>query len=117
MANPGQRPGSFDLIWSKGALYNIGLRNALHICYELLRPGGFIAFTDATWRRENPPLAVRAGFEQYYPDMGWLEDEVAAIQETGFELIGHFTLQDEAWWDDFYSCEFFVARRPFHTRR
>jgi SAM-dependent methyltransferase len=103
MARPGQPPGSFDLIWSEGALYNIGIRNALGICHGLLRPGGYLAFTDAVWRMENPPPEVKAGFDQDYPAMGWLDDDVAAIQDCGFELIGHFTLPDEAWWDDFYT--------------
>lgn len=103
MARPGQPPGSFDLIWSEGALYNIGLRNALDVCHGLLRPGGYLVFTDAVWRRENPPPAVKAGFDLDYPAMGWLDDDVAAIQDRGFELVGHFTLPDEAWWDDFYT--------------
>ncbi|MFH7326110.1 methyltransferase domain-containing protein [Desulfurivibrio sp. C05AmB] len=103
MAHPGQPQGSFDLIWSEGALYNIGLRKALDVCHGLLRPGGYLAFTDAVWRRKNPPPEVRAGFDQEYPTMGWLEDDVAAIQECGFELVGHFTLPDEAWWEDFYT--------------
>jgi SAM-dependent methyltransferase len=102
MARPGQPLGVFDLIWSEGALYNIGLRNALRVCHGLLRPGGYLAFTDAIWRRENPPPEVKAGFDLDYPTMGWLDDDVAAIRECGFELVGHFTLPDEAWWDDFY---------------
>jgi SAM-dependent methyltransferase len=102
MARPGLPPGCFDLIWSEGALYNIGLRNALGVCYGLLRPGGYLAFTDAIWRKENPPAVVKAGFDQDYPAMGWLDDDAAAIKESGFELVGHFTLPDEAWWDDFY---------------
>jgi SAM-dependent methyltransferase len=103
MASPEQPLESFDLIWSEGALYNIGLRNALHVCNGLLRPGGYLAFTDAVWRKENPPPAVKAGFELDYPTMGWLDDDVAAIQDCGFELVGHFTLPDEAWCDDFYT--------------
>ena len=35
--------------------------------------------------------------------MGWLEDDVAARQDSGFEIFGHFTLPDEAWWDNFYT--------------
>jgi hypothetical protein len=35
--------------------------------------------------------------------MGWLDDVVAAIQNRRFELVGHFTLPDEAWWGDFYT--------------
>ena len=103
MAHLDPPPGSFDLVWSEGALYNIGLRYALRVCHGLLRPGGYLAFTDAIWRRESPPAEVKAAFEQDYPTMGWLDDDVAAIRECGFELVGHFTLPDVAWWDDFYT--------------
>ena len=103
MASPRQPHGSFDLVWSEGALYNIGLRNALRVCHDLLRPGGYLAFTDAIWRKADPPPEIKASFDQEYPTMGWLDDDVAAIRECGFELVGHFTLPDEAWWDDFYT--------------
>jgi SAM-dependent methyltransferase len=103
IAHPELSPESFDLIWSEGALYNIGIRNALHVCYGLMCPGGYLAFTDAVWRKENPPPAVKDSFDLDYPTMGWLNDDLAAIQDCGFELLGHFTLPDEAWWDDFYT--------------
>ncbi|MGF1546610.1 MAG: SAM-dependent methyltransferase [Thiotrichales bacterium] len=103
MAHPDLPLEHFDLIWSEGALYNIGLRNAQRVCRGLLRRGAYLAFTDAVWRKENPPAAVKAAFDSDYPTMGWVQDDMAAIQASGFELIGHFTLPDEAWWDDFYT--------------
>ena len=93
---------SYDLVWSEGALYNLGIENAMRVCHGLLRPGGFLAFTDAVWRKKDPPPEVKASFDLDYPTMGTAADVVAAIQRSGFELIGHFTLPDEAWWDDFY---------------
>ena len=103
MAEPGLPPASFDLVWSEGALYNIGIENALRICHGLLRPGGYLAFTDAVWRKENPPPEVKASFDLDYPTMGWVSDVLTAIERSGFSLIDHFTLPDEAWWDDFYT--------------
>jgi SAM-dependent methyltransferase len=103
MAHLGLPHESFDLIWSEGALYNIGIENGLRICYGLLRPGGYLVFTDAVWRRENPPPEVKASFDFDYPAMGWVSDLVEAVREAGFTLVGHFTLPDEAWWDDFYT--------------
>jgi SAM-dependent methyltransferase len=103
MAYPEQPAESFDLIWSEGALYSIGLGSALRTCFELLRPGGYLAFTDAIWRREDPPPEVKAGFDLDYPTMGSITDDLNAISDHGFDLIGHFTLPDEAWWDDFYT--------------
>ncbi|SIR00654.1 Methyltransferase domain-containing protein [Alkalispirochaeta americana] len=103
MAHLEQQPESFDLIWSEGALYNIGLRNALRVCHGLLRPGGYLAFTDAVWRKNAPPSEVKASFDLDYPTMGWLEDDMVAIHDGGFEMVGHFSLSDEAWLDDFYT--------------
>ena len=96
-------PESFDLIWSEGALYNVGIENALRVCRPLLRARGHIAFTDAVWRKKNPPPEVQASFDLDYPGMGWATDVLAAIERCGLELLGHFTLPDEAWWDDFYT--------------
>jgi SAM-dependent methyltransferase len=103
MARLELEPESFDLVWSEGALYSIGLEAALRVCHGLLRPGGYLAFTDPVWRMDDPPPEVKAGFGQEYPTMGTVEDDLAAIREGGFELVGHFTLPDEAWWDDFYT--------------
>ncbi len=103
MAHPDLPPESFDLIWSEGALYNIGIENALRVCRGLLRPAGHLAFTDAVWRKGNPPPEVKASFDLDYPTMGRVPDIVAAIERCEYSLNGHFTLPDEAWWDDFYT--------------
>jgi len=102
IAEPGQPPGSFDLIWSEGAFYNVGIDAALRICHGLLRPGGYLAFTDAVWRTDDPPAEVKASFADY-PTMGRVADVVAAIARHPFTLVDHFTLPDEAWWEDFYA--------------
>lgn len=103
MAAPGLEPESFDLIWSGGALYYIGIDNALMVCRGLLRSGGCLAFTDAVWRKDDPPAAVKESFDLDYPAMGRAENVLAAISRCDFELLGRFTLPDEAWWDDFYT--------------
>jgi SAM-dependent methyltransferase len=96
-------PGRCDLVWSEGALYNLGLATALSMCRELLRPGGWLVFTDAVWRTDEAPAEVRASFAADYPTMGRVEDVLAAIAASGLSPAGHFTLPDEAWWDDFYT--------------
>jgi SAM-dependent methyltransferase len=103
LSNLEQPPASFDLVWSEGALYNISIESALRVCHRLLRPGGYLAFTDAVWRKENPPPEVKASFEDDYPTMGWVPDVLAAIERCDLSLVDHFTLPDEAWWADFYT--------------
>ena len=103
MARPDFAPASFDLVWSEGALYNIGIEPALRVCRPLLRPGAYLAFTEAVWRKENPPAEVKASFDLDYPGMGWAEQVPPILERCGFELVGQFTLPDQAWWDDFYT--------------
>jgi SAM-dependent methyltransferase len=114
MAHTGLLPGSFDLVWSEGALYNLGIEKALGLCRDLLRPGGYLAFTDAVWRRPAPPDEIRASFEADSPGMGTVPDLLAAIARSGLVLEGHFTLPDEAWWDDYYGP---MERRIAELRR
>jgi ATP-binding cassette subfamily B protein len=95
------RPASFDLVWSEGALYNLGLETALPMCADLLRSGGYLAFTEAVWRTMDPPPEVREAFADY-STMGRVEDVVSLIEANAFSLVDHFDLPDEAWWADFY---------------
>jgi hypothetical protein len=39
MADPGVPPESFDLVWSEGALHNVGIEKAVGVCRLPLRPG------------------------------------------------------------------------------
>jgi SAM-dependent methyltransferase len=94
-------PASFDLVWSEGALYNLGLATALPMCAGLLRPGGYLAFTEAVWRTTDPPLEVREAFADY-PAMGRVEDVLALIEANRYSPVDHFDLPNDAWWDDFY---------------
>ena len=103
MADTGLPPASVDLVWSEGAFYNLGIERALEISHGLLRPGGYLAFTECVWKKENPPEDVRTYFAEEYPTMGSVGDSLGKIHESGFELLGHFALPDQAWWDDFYT--------------
>ena len=87
---------SFDLIWSEGAPYKIGIQRGLSICAALLRKGGYLVFTDAVWCDPNPPDAVKAIFENDYPTMGSVADVVSLIQSSPFHLMNHFPLPLEA---------------------
>jgi SAM-dependent methyltransferase len=97
MAEPGIDPGSVDLVWAEGSLYQMGVARGLDLAASLLRPGGYLAFTEAVWRRPDPPAHLRDSFE--YPDMGTAQDVDRWIAASPLELVAHFTLPDEAWWE------------------
>lgn len=92
------RPGSFDLLWSEGAIYILGFRPGLAAWLPLLRPGGLLAVTEATWLTDSPPASVRARWAEWYPAMGTVASNCAAAQDLGLEVVEKFTLPGEAWW-------------------
>ncbi|RLB50857.1 MAG: class I SAM-dependent methyltransferase [Deltaproteobacteria bacterium] len=102
MGRPDHGAESFDLIWSEGAVYNIGVDSALRIYHPLVRPGGYFAFTEAVWCKEDPPSEAKAAFADYSA-MGRVQDVLAKIDDSDFSLVDHFTLPNEDWWDEFYT--------------
>lgn len=101
LSRPAQAPEGFDLIWSEGALYNLGIPAALTLYHPLLRPGGYLAFTDAVWRVDEPPEEARKAFEEY-PGMGSVRELLRTVGASPFSLVGHFTLPHRDWWDELY---------------
>ena len=95
-------PAAFDLVWSEGAFYNLGIGPALRASRKLIKPGGWLAFSDCVYRSDDPPAELRSTFDVEYPTMGTAATVTALVAAGGFEPAGHFTLPDEAWEADFY---------------
>jgi len=94
---------SFDLIWAEGAAYIMGFAEAFAAWRPLLRSGGCIAATELTWLVAKPPEEAARFFAEEYPAMTDVETNLASLQAAGFEVLGHFTLPDAAWWTDYYT--------------
>jgi len=93
---------SFDLIWSEGALYIMGFREGLEACHHLLTPGGLLAATQLSWLRPDPPSECQEYFAHEYPVMVDVATNLATIKSCGYEVLGHFTLPESAWWMSYY---------------
>ncbi len=94
--------GSFDLIWSEGAIYNVGFRAGLEAWRPLLARGGYMAVSEATWLVESPAEEVRAFWAEAYPAMQSVEANLRDVRDAGFTLCDHFTLP-AACWHDYYA--------------
>jgi len=95
-------PGSFDLVWSEGAIYNVGFRAGLEAWRPLLAEGGCLAASEATWLVPDPPAEARAFWAEGYPAMQQVEDNLRDLRAAGYEPLGHFTLP-AACWHDYYA--------------
>ena len=94
--------GSFDLIWSEGAIYIMGVEAGLRDWRRLLRPGGHVALTEVSWRKSEPPAACAAFWSREYPAIRDTSALLEAVEACGYATVGHFPLPASAWWDDYY---------------
>jgi SAM-dependent methyltransferase len=92
----------FDLLWSEGAIYIIGFERGLRAWRSLLKPGGLIAVTEASWLKPNPPQGPRQFWQEAYPEMGSIEQNLTHLSAAGYRSLGHFTLPASDWWDNYY---------------
>ncbi|NUQ61814.1 MAG: methyltransferase domain-containing protein [Pirellulales bacterium] len=102
MAAPPFPDGSFNLVWSEGAIYLMGFESGLKRWRRLLRPGGCVAVSEVTWLCTNPPLAAADYWAAGYPAMTTIQSNLATLRSCGFDPLGHFTLPPEDWSENFY---------------
>lgn len=95
-------PGSFDLIWSEGALFVMGFENGIKAVHRLLVPGGFSAATELCWFRPDPPDECREFFDMEYPCIADIGSNLSMIDNCGLEVLDHFNLPESSWLDEYY---------------
>lgn len=95
--------GMFDLIWSEGAAYIMGVENAAEAWKRFLKPGGYLALTELVWLEAQPPAEAAAFFGEEYPAMTDVKGVEGIFRRNGYDVIGHFTLPDAAWWENYYT--------------
>jgi cyclopropane fatty-acyl-phospholipid synthase-like methyltransferase len=102
MRNMNPETGSFDLIWSEGALYIMGFRNGLSACRSFLVPNGSVAVTELCWLKNDPPDECRRFFAEEYPAMTGIEAGLAVAEACKYEVLDCFVLPESAWWKQYY---------------
>lgn len=96
--------GPFDLIWSEGAIYNVGFDAGLRAWRHLLAPGGYVVVSDLSWLVDDPPREVQTFWRAAYPGMRSVVANAAACGAAGYRWLGSIRLPDASW-DAFYSAQ------------
>lgn len=104
-------PATFDVVWSEGAIYNLGFENGLNKVLPFVKPGGYVAVSEPVWLKEDPPAEVRAFWEPY-PEIDTLENKRMVVEKAGCMPAGDFLLPASAWTDEYYDpMEQLIARK------
>lgn len=92
-----------DLIWSEGAIYNIGFERGLRNWRRFIKPGGYIAVSEASWFTDERPEEIEEFWMDAYPGMDTIPNKAAQMQKAGWVPVALFTLPNSCWTDDFYA--------------
>lgn len=101
-----------DLIWSEGAIYNIGFERGLNEWHKYLKTGGYIAVSEATWFTEERPAEINDFWMMHYPEIDTIPNKVAQVQAAGYIPVATFILPENCWTEHFYA-PMSVARENF----
>jgi len=104
-----------DLMWSEGAIYNIGFEAGLQQWRKFLKPGGYLAVSEASWFTESRPAEIEDFWNMEYPGIDTIPTKVAQLQKAGYMPVATFILPETCWTDHFYvpqvkATELFLAR-------
>lgn len=91
-----------DLIWSEGAIYNIGFERGFNEWRKFLKRGGFIAVSEASWFTDERPAEIEKFWQDAYPEIDTISAKVAAIQKAGYIPVANFIMPDYCWEKNFY---------------
>ncbi len=94
--------GELDLIWSEGAIYNIGFERGLKEWREYLKRGGYLAITEACWFTEERPKEIEDFWMLEYPGIDTIPNKVEQLQKAGYVPVATFTLPEECWTEHFF---------------
>jgi len=92
-----------DLIWSEGAIYNIGFERGLKEWRRFLKTGGYIAVTEASWFTDKRPDEIEKFWQDAYSEIDTIPNKLSILQRSGYSIVAAFVLPVTCWTDHFYA--------------
>jgi SAM-dependent methyltransferase len=92
----------FDLIWSEGAIDNIGFEKGINYWNGFLKKNGYIAVTCPSWFTDERPIEI----EKFWSDTGCnldtIRHNILIMQKAGYIPVATFTLPEKCWTDNYF---------------
>ena len=93
----------YDILWSEGAIYNMGFENGIKNWKKFLKTGGYIAVSEITWKTKNRPIVIEEHWNNEYPEIDTVSGKIKILEENGFSPIAFFFLPERSWINNYYS--------------
>jgi ubiquinone/menaquinone biosynthesis C-methylase UbiE len=92
----------FDVIWSEGAIYNMGFENGIQQWKRLLKAGGVLVVSEITWTTAQRPLEIKDYWDTHYPEIGTASSKMKVLEDHGYTPLAYFALGEECWLENYY---------------
>ena len=106
---------SLDLIWSEGAIYNIGFERGLNEWRKYLKKGGYLAVSECSWFTDERPAEINDFWMDAYPEIDTIPNQVAKIHKAGYLPVATFILPENCWTDHYFTPKV-AAQKIFLTK-
>lgn len=105
----------FDVLWSEGAIYNIGFEQGVKQWRPFLKQGGVLVASEITWTTAERPNELEEFWQTAYPEIDTASNKIKVLEKEGYQLLGYFILPEHCWIDNYYgplehSYDDFLAR-------
>jgi len=91
-----------DVIWSEGAIYNIGFEKGVAEWRRFLKAGGLLVASEITWLTDSRPAELQRHWDSEYPEIDVASAKIRVLEKHGFSPVGYFVLQEHCWLDQYY---------------
>jgi SAM-dependent methyltransferase len=91
-----------DVIWSEGAVYNIGFEKGIADWQRYLKVGGLLVASEITWTTESRPAELQNHWDSEYPEIDVASAKIRVLEKHGYSPVGYFVLSEHCWLDQYY---------------
>jgi ubiquinone/menaquinone biosynthesis C-methylase UbiE len=91
-----------DVIWSEGAIYNLGFEKGVADWRRYLKPGGRLVVSEITWITDSRPPELQDHWDREYPEIDVASAKIRVLERHGYSPLGYFALPDHCWLDEYY---------------
>lgn len=92
----------FDVIWSEGAIADIGFEKGLNYWKEFLKNDGYIAVTYESWFTDERPAEIEKWWVDNVPEINTIGHNISVMQKAGYRFVSAFVLPEECWINNYF---------------
>jgi ubiquinone/menaquinone biosynthesis C-methylase UbiE len=92
----------FDLVWSEGAIYNMGFEAGIKNWKHFIKKNGFLVASELTWITGFRPMEIEDYWTKEYPEVDTISNKIKILESNGYSPIAHFVMPEYCWLENYY---------------